>query len=124
MRPTCRDWVTGQPLRDIDPSELVEHHLFDWTALPDPDQYYRLANTVLVSATTAKSIKAHRSPDQCLHKISAQMPGILRQQQIHNDPELWTPQNFHKLAEARTAMIADEATNLVTALQQGCYGAA
>lgn len=124
MRPTCHDWVTGQPLRDIDPNELVEHHLFDWTALPDPDQYHCLANTVLVSATTAKSIKAHRSPDQYLHKISAQMPGILHQQQIPDDPELWTPQNFNKMATARTAMIADEAIDLVSALLQGCYVAA
>jgi hypothetical protein len=121
MRPTCHDWVTGQPLRDIAPNELVEHHLFDWTALPDPDQYHCLANTVLVSATTAKSIKAHRSPDQYLHKISAQIPDLLRQQQIPDDPELWIPQNFHRLAAARTAMIADEATDLVSALQQGRY---
>ena len=119
MRPTCRDWVTGRPLRDFDPSKLVEHHLFGWEALPDPDQYHCLANSVLVSATTAKSIKAHRSPDQYLHKISAQIPDVLREQQIPDDPELWTPQNFHKLAAARTAMIADDATDLVNALQQG-----
>ena len=110
---------TGRPLRDIDPSELVEHHLFDWTALADPDHCYCLANTVLVGATTAKSIKARRSPDQYRHKISAQIPDMLRHQQIPDEPELWTPQNFHKLAEARTAMAADEATNLVTPLQQG-----
>ena len=36
MRPTCKDWVTGQALRDIDPGELVEHHLFSWNVLPDP----------------------------------------------------------------------------------------
>ena len=78
MRPTCRDWVTRRPLRDIDPSELVEHHLFDWTALADPDQYYCLDKTVLVGATTAKSIKARRSPDRYQHKISAQIPDVFR----------------------------------------------
>lgn len=119
MRPTCKDWVTGQPLRDIDLHELVEHHLFDRDTLPDADQYHCMANTVLVSATTAKSIKAHRSPDQYLHKIAAQMPDVLRQQQIPDDQTLWQPQNFHKLATARTAMIADDATDFVTAMQQG-----
>ena len=119
MRPTCRDWVTGQALRDIDSNELVEHHLFSRDVLPDPDLYHCLANTVLVSATTAKSIKAHRSPDQFLHKIAAQMPHVLRQQQIPEDQALWVPQNFYKLATARTAMIADDATDLITAMQQG-----
>ena len=94
MRPTCR--VTGRPLRDIDPDALVERHLFGGEGLPDPDQYHCLANSVLVSAITAKSIRAHRSPDQYLHKISAQMPDLLRQQQI-----------------------TDDATDLVSALQQG-----
>ena len=74
---------------------------------------------MLVSATTAKSIKAHRSPDQYLHKIAAQMPDVLRQQQIPEDQTLWAPQNFHRLAAARTAMIADDATDLITAMQQG-----
>ena len=74
---------------------------------------------MLVSAITAKSIRTHRSPDQYLHKISAQMPDLLPQQQIPEGPELWTLQNFHKLAAARTAMIADDATDLVSALQQG-----
>ena len=60
MRPTCKDWVTGQTLRDINPDELVEHHLFAKDVLPDPDLYHCLANTALVSATTAKSIKAQR----------------------------------------------------------------
>ena len=36
--------------------------------------------------------------------------------QVHN---LWVPQNFHRLAAARTAMIADDATALVTAMKQG-----
>ena len=54
MRPTCKDWVTGQTLRDLNPGELVEHHLFSKDALPDPDLYHRLANTVLVSATTCR----------------------------------------------------------------------
>ena len=116
-RPTCR--VTGRPLRDSDPDELVERHLFGWEGLPDPDQYHCLANSVLVSAITAESIRAHRSPDQYLHKISAQMPDLLRQQQIPDGPELWTLQNFHKLPAARTAMIANDATDLVSALQQG-----
>ena len=119
MQPTCKDWVTGQALRDLDPDELVEHRLFSQGVLPDPDQYHCLANTVLVSATTAKSIKAHRSPEQYLHKIAAQMPHVLRQQQIPVDQALWVPQNFHKLAAARTAMIADDATDLITAMQQG-----
>ncbi len=119
MQPTCRDWVTDQALRDIDPDELVEHHLFSKDALPDPDLYHCLVNTVLVSATTAKSIKAHRSPDQYLSKIAAQMPHVLRQQQIPEDQALWVPQNFHKLAAVRTAMIADDATDLITAMQQG-----
>ena len=119
MQPTCRDWVTDQALRDIDPDELVEHHLFSRDMLPDPDLFHSLANTVLVSATTAKSIKAHRSPDQYLHKIAAQKPDLLRQQQIPDDPSLWTPQNFQKMAAARTAMIANDATDLVNAMQQG-----
>ena len=119
MRTTCRDWVTDQALRDIDPEELVEHHIFSREMLPDPDQYNCLANTVLVSATTAKSIKAQRSPDQYLRKIAAQMPDVLRQQQIPEDQALWAPENFHKLATARTAMIADDATDLITAMQQG-----
>lgn len=59
-----------------------------------------------------------------MHKISLPMPGILRQQKIPDDPELWTPQDFHKLAAARTAMIADEAIDLLSALLQGCYVAA
>lgn len=122
MRSTCKDWVTGQPLRDIDLHELVEHNLFDRDMLPDADQYHCMANTVLVSATTAKSIKAHRSPGQCLHKIAAQMPEVLRQQQIPDDQALWQPQNFHKLATARTAMIAAAATDFITAMQQGRSG--
>ena len=65
------------------------------------------------------TIKAHRLPDQYLHKIAAQMPHVLRQQQIPEDQALWLPQNFHKLAAARTAMIADDATDLITAMQQG-----
>ena len=109
---------TGQPLRDIDPHELVEHHLFDRDTLPDADQYHCLANTVLVGATTAKSIKAHRPPDQYLHKIAAQMPDVLRQQQIPNDQALWQPQNFPRLAAERTAMIA-ATTDFITAMQQG-----
>ena len=119
MRPTCKDWVTGQALRDIDPDELVEHHLFSWDALPDPDLYHCLANAVLVSATTAKSIKPHRSPDQYLHKIAAQMPGVLRPHQIPDDRALWAPQNFCKMAAARTAMTAADATDFITAMQQG-----
>ena len=119
MRPTCKDWVTGQALRDLDPNELVEHHLFSKDTLPDPAQYHCLANTVLVSATTAKSIKAQRSPGQYLHKIAAQMPDMLRQQQIPDDQVLWVPQNFHRLAAARTALIAEDATDLITAMQQG-----
>ena len=118
MQPTCKDWVTGQPLRDLDPGELVEHHLFSRDALPEPDLYDCLANTVLVSTTTAKSIKAHRLPGQCLHKIAAQMPGALRHHQIPEDQALWAPQNFYKLAAARTAMIAYDATDLITAMQQ------
>ena len=97
----------------------MEHRLFSKDVLPEPDQYNYLANTVLVSATTARSIKAHRSPEQYLHKIAAQMPHVLRQQQIPEDRALWVPQNFHKLAAARTAMIADDATDLITAMQQG-----
>ena len=119
MQPGCKDWVTGQPLRDIDPNELLEHHLFSKDLLPEPELYHCLANTVLLSATTAKSIKAHRSPEQYLHKIAAQMPHVLRQQQIPDDQALWVPQNFHRLAAARTAMIADDATDLITAMQQG-----
>ena len=119
MQPACKDWVTGQALRDIDPAELVEHHIFSEDLLPDPGPYDCLANTVLVSAATAKSIKAHRSPEQYLHKIAAQMPHVLRQQQIPEDQALWVPQNFYKLAAARTAMIADDATDLITAMQQG-----
>ena len=119
MQPTCRDWVTDQALRDIDPDELVEHHLFSRHALLDTDPYHCLANTVLVSATTAKSIRAQRSPDQYLRKIAAQMPDVLRQQQIPEDPALWVPQNFYKLAAARTAMIADDVTDLIAAMQQG-----
>ena len=74
---------------------------------------------MLVSATTAKSIKAHRSPEQYLHKIAAHMPHVLRQQQIPEDRALWAPQNFRRLATARTVMIADDATDLITAMQQG-----
>ena len=119
MQPTCRDWVTGRPLRELEDNELAVHHLFSQDALPDPDLYHCLANTVLVSATTAKSIRAHRSPEQYLHKIAAQMPGALRHHQIPEDQMLWAPQNFYKLATARTAMIADDATDLITAMQQG-----
>ena len=71
MQPTCKDWVTGHALRDHRPlDELVEHHLFSRDALPDPDLYHSLASTVLVSTTTAKSIKAHRSPEQYLYARS------------------------------------------------------
>ncbi len=119
MRPMCKDWVTGQTLRDINPDELVEHHIFSRNALPDPDLYHCLANTVLVSATTAKSIKAQRSPEQYLHKIAAQMPDVLRHHQIPDERALWAPQNFYKLAAARTTMIAADATDLITAMQQG-----
>ena len=47
------------------------------------------------------------------------MPGILRHHQIPDERALWVPQNFCKLAAARTAMIADDATDLITAMQQG-----
>ena len=71
---------------------------FSRDTLPEPDLYHYLANTVLVSAATTKSIKEYRSPDQYLHKIAAQMPDVLRQQQIPDDQALWVPQNFHRLA--------------------------
>ena len=88
----------------------------------DPDPFHGLANSVLVSATTAKSIKAHRSLDQYLHKISVQMPDVLRQQQIPEDPALWLPENFHRLAAAGTAMIAADATDIITAMHRGENG--
>ena len=55
----------------------------------------------------------HQSPPFAgpdLHKIAAQMPNVLRQQQIPDGPELWTPQNVHQLTAAHTAMLADAAT--------------
>ena len=119
MRPTCRDWLTGRPLRDHGDHELVEHRLFNQEALPDPDLYNCLANTVLVSAETAKTIKVYPSPDHYLHKITARRPEILRHHQIPDDQALWAPQNFYKLAAERTAMIAHDATDLITAMQQG-----
>ena len=98
----------------------MEHHLFSRDALPDPDQYDCLANTVLVSTTAAKSIKAHRSPDQYLHKIAVQMPDALHQQQIPEDQALGCRRTFTGWRRrARTAMIADDATDLITAMQQG-----
>ena len=34
MQPGCKDWGTGHALRDLDPAELVEHHLFAKDVLP------------------------------------------------------------------------------------------
>ena len=101
---------TGHALRDIDPNQLVEHHLFSEDLLPDPGLNDCLADTVLVSATMAKSIKAHRSPEQYLHKIAAQIP---------DGQALWVPHNFHPLSAAPTALIVDNATDLIPAMKQG-----
>ena len=74
---------------------------------------------MLVSAGMAKSLEANRLPRQYLPKIATQMPGALRHHQISVDQALFTPQNFYKLAAERTTMIAHDATDLNTAMQQG-----
>ena len=118
MLPSSRDWLTGQPLREYDKNDLVNHNIFPHKEIPDAYDYKSIANTVLLTKSTAKQLQG-QSPSQYLPIIAKQDHTMLAGQQIPANAVLYQPENFEHFAQARRELLTVNSIDLIKQLQNG-----
>ena len=121
----AKDWGTGIELKANllgKMNKLEVHHIFPKAQLYK--QKYRrpevnaLANFCFQTKDTNLKI-SDRLPEEYFPAFESQHPGALASQWIPKDPELWKLKNYRDFLDARKALLAKQANQLMESLLHG-----
>ena len=118
MQPGSKDWLTQQSLRQYQRAELVRHPIFPRSETPDPAAFQSMANTVILTKMSARSLR-DRSPREYLAKVISRDQYLLDAQSVPDDPDTWEPENFEMFVQQRREMLNQAAIRYVQRLQAG-----
>ena len=123
----ARDWGSGIELKAGllgKMSKLEVHHIFPKSLLYKFKPPYKraevnqLANFCFQTKETNLDI-SNRPPEEYFPEIAEAHPGALESQWIPMDERLWKLENYREFLEARTALLAEEASRSIDGLLHG-----
>ena len=119
------DWFTDQPIRDYEPHELEQHHIFPRADLPKMGfkkaEIDTIANIALITGETNNKI-GMTPPEIYLAEIDDKDSGAtLLAHCIPRDRELWKFENYRAFLAARRELIAQAANELLCKLMDGRF---
>ena len=119
-----QDWLTGRPIRDYEPDELEQHHIFPRVHLQTrntkANDLEAIANIALLSGETNRKL-GDRPPEDYLSEIDQDRGATLKAHCIPTDRELWKIDNYERFLEARRKLMADAANRLMKNLRAGRF---
>ena len=123
-QPNVHDWLTGRPIREYDPDELQQHHIFPRVHLlarnTDPDDLEAVANIALLTSETNRELR-DRPPVDYLEEIDKDRGITLNAHCIPSDRELWKIENYEQFLEARRKLMAEATNRLMANLRAGKF---
>lgn len=122
--PNVHDWLTGRPIRDYQPDEIQQHHIFPRVHLQsrntEPNDLEAIANIALLTGETNRKL-GDRPPEDYLAEIDQDGGGMLNAHCIPRDRELWKIENYERFLEARRKLMTDAANRLMANLRSGRF---
>ncbi len=121
----ARDWETGIELSSLllgKLSRLQVHHIFPKGVLYkfgyDKAQANAIANFTFLTQETNLAV-TDRMPEEYFTHYEKVQPGSIKTHWIPMDKDLWKPENYPKFLEARRALLAKAANDLLDSLLAG-----
>lgn len=123
-QPNVLDWLTGHRIRDYEPHELEQHHIFPRAHLQarqtKPDDLESIANIALITGETNRELR-DRPPEDYLADIDQDGGEMLNAHCIPRDRELWKIENYEKFLKKRRELLADATNRLMAKLRAGQF---
>ena len=123
-QPHVHDWLTGHPIRDYQPEDLQQHHIFPRAHLQarntENNDLEAIANIALLTGETNRAL-SDRPPEDYLAEIDADGGRTLNAHCIPRDRELWKIENYERFLEARRKLMTQAANRLMANLRAGRF---
>ena len=123
-QPNVCDFLTGRPIREYQPEELEQHHIFPRVHLQarrtKRDDLEAIANIALITGQSNQKLK-DRPPEDYLTEIDEDGGAMLNAHCIPRDRELWKIQNYERFLERRRELMAKAANRLMKNLRSGSF---
>ena len=124
MQGKAIDWSDGRPIREHEPSELQQHHIFPRVVLQTRgtavDDLENIANIALISKTANLQI-ADTPPSVYLPKLQMTNPDILRGHCIPRNLDLWEVENFEDFLQQRRELMGATTDSIINDLRTGKF---
>ena len=123
-QPDVCDFLTGRPVREYEPGELEQHHIFPRVHLQTRgtkrDDLEAIANIALITSQSNQDLK-DRPPENYFADIDKDGGAMLNAHCIPRDRELWRIENYERFLERRRELLAEAANKLMTNLRSGRF---
>ena len=122
LQPKALDLLTKLPVRNYDPSELEQHHIFPRIHLLENGKTVKeidsTANIVVITKASNFNI-LHRAPSEYLAEIDNEDPSILKEHCIPQNRPLWNIENYDTFLNDRRQMQAEKVTEIIDNMNKG-----
>ena len=123
-QPNVRDFLTGHPVREYQPEELEQHHIFPRAHLQargtKREDLETIANIALITKETNLKL-LDRPPEDYLAEIDQDGGSTLNAHCIPRDRDLWKMDNYELFLEKRRELMADATSRLMSNLRAGRF---
>ena len=123
-QPNVCDFLTGRPIREYQPEELEQHHIFPrvhlQTRQTKRDDLEAIANIALITGQSNLKLQ-DRPPEDYLTEIDEDGGAMLNAHCIPRDRELWKIENYERFLERRRELMANAANRLMKNLRSGSF---
>ena len=119
-QPNVHDWLTGHPIREYQPEQLQQHHIFPRAHLlarkTEHSDLEAVGNIV-----RRNEPQARRPPEDYLAEIDQDGGNTLNAHCIPRDRELWKIKNYEQFLLARRKLMAEATNRLMANLRAGRF---
>ena len=123
-QPNVHDWLTGHPIREYQPEQLQQHHIFPRAHLlarkTEHSDLEAVGNIVLITGETNRKLE-DRPPEDYLAEIDQDGGNTLNAHCIPRDRELWKIKNYEQFLLARRKLMAEATNRLMANLRAGRF---